>query len=113
MNRTCLGCRCTIAKGSRCGPCERQRKGDPAQRGYNAAWTALSRRMRAEWVAENGWNCPGWGTDGWHESHDLVLDHGDQDTGPQVMCRHHNGVKAATFDRNSQAPKGGARPVPA
>jgi len=62
--------------------------------------------MRAEWVAENGWVCPGWGSDGMHEATDLVLDHGPP---PQVICRYHNGVKAQRFDRTSAYPKGGDR----
>ena len=110
MKRSCLGkCGRSIPKGSYCNPCRTAKYGGTRERGYTAGWAALSRRMRAEHVEAYGWNCPGWGTDGRHESHDLVLDHGPP---PQVLCRHHNGVKAATFDKNSRAPKGGSRPVP-
>jgi len=109
MKRPCLDCGRTIAKGSLCSQCRTRRYGTGPQRGYNAEWVALSKRMRAEWVEENGWWCPGWGGDPGHEATDLVLDHGPP---PQVMCKHHNAVKAGSFDRNSPYAKGGDRPVP-
>jgi hypothetical protein len=112
VNRSCLGkCGRTIPKGSRCGPCETARKGTPAQRGYNAAWTALSKRMRAEHVERYGYWCPGWQAEA-HPSRDLVLDHGDPETGPQVMCRGCNSRKAALWDAKQRGPHGGDRPLP-
>jgi len=63
-------------------------------RKYDYAWNKESRRIRAAWVEAHGWVCPGWGGDEQHESHDLCVDH---DVG--VLCRHHNSVKAATYDR--------------
>jgi hypothetical protein len=110
VNRQCLGrCGRSIPKGGYCSPCRTAKYGGTRERGYTAEWVALSKRMRAEHVERYGYWCPGWQAEA-HPSRDLVLDHGPP---PQVMCRGCNGRRAAVFDKNSPAPKGGDREVPA
>lgn len=116
--RACLGCGVPTMNGSRCMDCARQRSGFAAgfRKGPRAptydetAWRKLSKRLRAEWVARNGWYCPGWNR-GWHASRDLTGDHivplmaGGAALDPanvRILCRACNaraGLSAATKAR--------------
>lgn len=75
-------------------------------RGYSKEWVKQSAKIRARWIRDIGYICPGWEINS-HESKDLVVDHDDG-----VMCRSCNGRKAALLDRVSDKPKGGDRALP-
>ena len=70
---------------------------DAANVHLHGDWKTLSRRERAEWVAEHGPLCPGWGRAAhWVTEQELTVDH----VVPRsrevlaVLCRSCNGRKA-------------------
>ena len=96
--RPCLTCGKPTAK-TRCPTCarltDRQRTATRPHLGSN--WDQLSRKLRAQWVAEHGWVCPGWDTPP-HPSTDLTVDHvtARDPTRLAILCRSCNSRKSAT-----------------
>lgn len=77
------GTRCGEPTSNPSGRCHEHRprldrsrlRSTPRQRTYDtAAWRRLRRAVVSEWVASNGWECPGWRTPP-HASRDLTADH--------------------------------------
>lgn len=99
--RPCLLCG-TPATNTRCPKCEAtyQQARNQARPHYQGDWPTLSKKLRAAWVKEHGWWCPGWHTPP-HPSRDLVLDHVNQRSRQQlaILCRTCNSRKSAT-ERN-------------
>lgn len=85
--RLCLDCgRPHVRARGRCEGCEGRERAT-----YAGGWPAMSTRIRAEWVAEFGFVCPGWGVEPHDvEPTDLTVDHvvaGSLAGGLQVLCR--------------------------
>jgi 5-methylcytosine-specific restriction endonuclease McrA len=91
-------CRCgvRIAAGVRfCHECEAER--NAIREHYRGDWPEVSRRRRAEWVAEHGPLCPGWGRPPHFVAvEDLTVDHVIARSRAElvVLCRPCNGRKA-------------------
>jgi hypothetical protein len=87
----------------RAGYCRRHRRYSPTTR---RSAREIRRRAQAvaDWVAVNGWVCPGWHRDP-HESHDLTADHvtpvawGGGDGPLTCLCRSCNSRRGASMDR--------------
>jgi 5-methylcytosine-specific restriction endonuclease McrA len=98
MPRPCLDCG-TPTQQSRCPRCRATR--EVARRAtrphLQGDWPRISREIRAQWVATNGWWCPGWQRRA-HESRDLVVDHvtARDATVLTVLCRQCNSRKSVT-----------------
>jgi hypothetical protein len=96
--RPCLSCG-QPTRNPRCPNCQRlhdnKRYRNRGPRIYDQdGWRQHSATLRAQWVATEGWTCPGWHTPP-HPATDLVVDH---DIG--ILCRQCNSRKAATHDRH-------------
>ena len=77
--KCCVDCG-HITQRTRCPRCQQQankRRNDARRDGGHTdpEWIALSRRVRANWVATHGWWCPGDENHGHHPSHDLTVHH--------------------------------------
>lgn len=98
MPRTCLDCG-TPTANSRCARCQagRDHTRNQTRTHYQGDWPRLSKQLRAEWVAQHGWVCPGWETHA-HPATDLVVDHitARSRQALQVLCRSCNSRKSAT-----------------
>lgn len=96
--RPCMDCG-KPTSNTRCQACEatRQRGRNQTRPHYQGDWAALSKKIRAEWVATNGWVCPGWHTPP-HPATDLVTDHVTARSrhALTVLCRSCNSRKSAT-----------------
>ncbi len=97
LRRPCLDCG-ALTSATRCPSCTRRReakRGTPTQRGYDAEWARLSRRVRAEqpWCSRCG------------RTDDLTVDHivpGSLDGGLRVLCRSCHGAIGARRDRGGR-----------
>lgn len=92
-------CRCgarILAGAPRCAGCEADR--NAVRTHYRGDWPELSRRVRAEWLAEHGPLCPGWGRPPHMVLEEqLTVDHVTPRSVDElsVLCRSCNGRKAA------------------
>lgn len=80
--KACLTCGKVQTHGSRCAECQDIWQAGQDRRHHNpvyddAAWRALRAELLAEWVAANGWLCPGDEELGQkpHLTRDLTVDH--------------------------------------
>jgi hypothetical protein len=98
----CLGgCGQLVRGRSRCADCEGTVYAGSTKRARSRASALRSKLVRAAWVREHGWTCPGWGHRPPHPSHDLTLHHltrvveGGQDGPVTVLCRACNSAANA------------------
>ena len=100
--RPCLTCPALAEPGKpRCKRCESgyQRHRNATRPQYRGTWPAQSRQQIADYRAQHGDTCPGWGRD--PHPIDPTQWTTDHDEGP--MCRSCNGTKGATHDRARRA----------
>jgi 5-methylcytosine-specific restriction protein A len=103
VTRPCLGCGRLVPSGSRCTRCATEvGRAKRAIRPYTAAERDRRATAVAEWRAQYGNWCPGWGDREPHPSADLTADHvtavarGGAEGGPlRVLCRRCNSARGA------------------
>jgi 5-methylcytosine-specific restriction enzyme A len=100
--RPCIGCGVRIPSGSRCPLCtSKMQRTKRQRRPYTAAERDRRAAAVAEWRAQHGDVCPGWGREP-HPSSDLTADHvvpvaagGIESGSLRVLCRRCNSTRGA------------------